>query len=159
MIEKEELEILIPHRGKMLLLSRVIEYNLKEGTLRAEYDITEACLFFDPLSGGVPSWAGFEFIAQAISAYSGIRNREMGIKSRMGFILSIPFMRIEIPVYKPGVRLELNVLEKDRTGLIYTFDGNAFLEGKKVMEGKLMVMEISEEGYNDLIGGQDNEKQ
>ena len=151
MIEKEELETLIPHRGKMLLLSRVNEYNLKEGTLSAEYHVSESCIFYDPAAGGVPSWAGFEFIAQAISAYSGIRNREMGIKPKMGFILSIPLVQIEIPVYKPGSRIVLNVVEKDRTGLIYTFEGNAYLDGKKAMEGKLMVMEINEEGYNNLI--------
>ena len=156
MIEKEELETLIPHRGKMLLLSRVNEYNLKEGTLCAECHVSETCVLYDPLIGGVPAWAGFEFIAQAISAYSGIRNREMGIKSRMGFILSIPFMQIEIPVYKTGSRVEVKVVEKDRTGLIYTFDGKVFLENKKAVEGKLMVMEIGDEGYNNLIAEQNN---
>ena len=151
MIENEELETLIPHKGKMLLLSRVNEYNLKEGTLCAEYHINEDCLFYDPHSGGVPSWAGFEFIAQAISAYSGIRNREMGIKPKMGFILSIPLMRIEIPLYSLGSRVVLKVVEKDRTGLIYTFEGKAFLEEKLAVEGKLMVMELNDESYNNLI--------
>jgi len=152
LIEKEEIENIIPHRGKMLLLSRVNEYNLKERTLNAEYHVNEACIFYDPLKGGVPAWAGFEFIAQAISAYSGIRNREMGIKTKIGFILSIPFMRVEIPAYKPGSCLEINVVEKDRTGLIFTFEGKIFLEGKMTMEGKIMVMEINEESYNDYCG-------
>lgn len=159
MIEKAELETLIPHRGKMMLLSRVNEYDLKEGTLCAEYHISEDCLFYDPRSGGVPSWVGFEFLAQAISAYSGIRNREMGIKPKMGFILSVPFMRMEIPVYKSGARLLLNVVEKDRTGLIYSFDVEASLGGKKAMEGKLMVMEMDEGGYNKLIMEQSNGQQ
>ena len=151
MIEKEELENIMPHRGKMMLLSRVNEYNLKEKTLCAEYHVNEACIFYDPMSGGIPAWAGFEFIAQAISAYSGIRNREMGIKSKMGFILSIPFMRIEIPACKPGSRLEIGVMEKDRTGLICTFEGKISMEGKRALEGKIMAMEISEEGYNNLM--------
>ena len=152
MIEKEELQTIIPHRGKMLLLSRVNEYDLEKRTLRAEYHVTENCIFYDPAAGGVPSWVAFEFMAQAISALSGIRDREMGIKPRMGFILSIPFIRIEIPVFKPGSRVEFSVTQKDRTDLIYTFAGEVFLEGRKAMEGSLMVMEVNEKKFNELIG-------
>jgi hypothetical protein len=53
MIEKEELQTLIPHRGKMLLLSKIIDYNLDERSLAAEYHITEDCLFFNSAAGGV----------------------------------------------------------------------------------------------------------
>jgi predicted hotdog family 3-hydroxylacyl-ACP dehydratase len=150
LIEKEELKSLIPHRGRMLLLSKVNEYNLEERNLCAEYHITEDCLFFDPSLDGVPAWAGFEFIAQAISVFAGIRNRARGAKPNMGFILSIPSMKIEIPVFKPGSRVELRVRECDCVDMIYSFEGEAFLEGKKALEGKLMVMEIDEEKYSNL---------
>ena len=153
MIEKEELQSIIPHRGKMLLLTRVNEYNLEERALCAEYHVAGDCLFYDPAAGGVPAWAGFEFMAQAISALAGIRDREMGIKPRIGFILSIPSMKINMPVFELGSVVELHVKEKDRTGLVYTFDGEVFLEGKKAMGGKLMVMEINEEKFNNLIKG------
>ena len=151
-MEKEELLSLIPHRGKMLLLSNVKEYNLSDSSLCAEYLVTEDCIFYDPSLGGVPAWAGFEFMAQAVTVLAGIRNREMGLKPNMGFILSIPSLKIEIPVFKPGQAVELYVKERDRTAMIFTFEGKAFWEGKKVMEGKLMVMEIAEEKYKDLIG-------
>jgi predicted hotdog family 3-hydroxylacyl-ACP dehydratase len=151
-MEKDELQNLIPHRGRMLLLSKVNSYDYKEMHLCAEYHVTQDCIFFDPAIGGVPSWAGFEFIAQAISVLSGIRNRELGIKPRMGFILSIPSMKIEIPLFKSGSCVELRVKQKDATGLIYTFTGEAFVEGEKALEGKLMVMEINEENYSKLCG-------
>ena len=151
MIEKEELETIIPHRGKMLLLSRVNDYDLERRALRAEYHVTDDCIFYDPSAGGIPSWVAFEFMAQAISALSGIRDRTMGIKPRIGFILSIPFMQMEIPVFKLDSTVEVSVEEKDRVDLIYTFGGTAFLEGRKVIEGNLMVMELSEEGFNKLI--------
>ena len=154
-IEKEELQSIIPHRGKMLLLTQVNEYNLKERSLCAEYHISSDCLFYDPLLDGAPAWCGFEFMAQAISALSGIRDREMGIKPKIGFILSVPSMKIEIPVFKSGSAVEVHVKEKDCTGLIYTFDGEAYLEGKKAMDGKLMVMEINEESFNKLVKGQE----
>jgi predicted hotdog family 3-hydroxylacyl-ACP dehydratase len=150
LIGKDELQELIPHRGKMLLLTRVNNYDVKEMYLSAEYDITSDCIFFDPAIGAVPSWAGLEFIAQAISVLSGIRNRELGIKPRIGFILSIPSMKMEIPLFKPGSRVEIRVKQNDATDLIYTFEGEAFLEGKKAIEGKLMVMEVNEDNYSKL---------
>jgi len=151
LIEKDELETIIPHRGKMLLLSRINEYNLEKRSIRAEYHVTGDCIFYDPVAGGVPSWVGFEFMAQAISALSGITDRELGRKPRMGFILSIPFMQMDIPLFPLDSRVELHVEEKDRLDLIFTFNGTAFLDGKKAMEGKLMVMELDEEGFNKLI--------
>jgi len=152
MIEKEEMQTIIPHKGKMLLLSRVIEYDI-EHSIRAEYDITRNCLFYDPVLDGVPSWAGFEFIAQTISVLTGIRKREKGEKPNIGFILSIPSMRMEMPLFKNGSTVEIRVEETDCTDLIYTFEGAVFLENKKAIEGKLMVMEISDERFNELTGG------
>ena len=153
MIEREELQTLIPHQGKMLLLSRVIEYDIEHG-IRAEYDITRNCLFYDPVLDGVPAWAGFECMAQAVSVLSGLRSREKGEKPKLGFILSVPSMRIEVPLLKPGTSLEVRVHEVDCTEMIYTFEGIALAEGKKVMEGKLMVMEVSDERFKTLTGGE-----
>jgi len=153
LIEREELQTIIPHRGKMLLLNRIIEYNTIN-YLHAEYDITKDCIFYDPAMDGVPSWAGFEFMAQAISTLSGLRGREKGEKPKIGFILSIPYMRMDVPAFRNGSTVEVRVNEIDRTDLIYTFEGEAFQENKKVMEGKLMVMDVSEERYNEIIGGQ-----
>jgi predicted hotdog family 3-hydroxylacyl-ACP dehydratase len=152
LIEREELETLIPHKGKMLLLDRVIEYN-NDHSLRAEYDITGNCIFYDPALEGVPAWAAFEFMAQAVSAFTGIRCRERGEKPKIGFILSIPSMRMEIPFFKNGSTVAVHVKETDCTDTIYTFDGEAFLEGRKVMEGNLMVIEVSDERFNEMTGG------
>jgi len=151
-IEQEELQTFIPHQGKMRFLSRVIEYDIEHG-MRAEYDITEKCLFYDPVLDGVPAWVGFECMAQAISVLSGIRSRERGEKPKLGFILSIPSMRIEIPLLQPGSSVEVRVKETDCTEMIYTFEGAAFADGVRVMEGKLMVMEVSDEKFNELAGG------
>jgi predicted hotdog family 3-hydroxylacyl-ACP dehydratase len=145
LIEREELQTLIPHRGKMLLLSRCTEYDFHNRSIRVEYDITEDCLFYDPVLGGVPTWVGFEFMAQAISVLSGLRGREIGEKPKIGFILSIPSMQMRIPAFSLGSSVDIRVKEHDCTSLIYTFEGEVFLEEKKVMEGKLMVMEVSDE--------------
>ena len=151
MIEKEELQTLIPHKGKMFLLSRVTEYDVAHG-IRAEYDITEHCLFYDSAVDGVPSWTGFEFMAQAFSVLSGIRRRERGEKPKIGFILSIQSVKMEIPIFKNGSTVDVQVKETDCTDMIYTFEGEAFLEGRKVMEGRIMVMETSDEQFKSLAG-------
>jgi hypothetical protein len=65
-------------------------------------------------------------------------------------------MKIEIPLFKNGSHVDLRVKQKDATDQIYTFEGEAFLEGKKAVEGKLMVMEINEEKYCNLIGEYQN---
>jgi len=143
-INQEELKTLIPHRGKMLLLDRITECDSKE-IIKAEYDITEACLFYSAELKGVPSWVGFEFMAQTISAFSGLRSRLTGIKPKIGFILSVPLMQIYIPVLKEGSVADIRLKKCDRTDQIYTFEGEIFTENKKAMEGKLMVMEIHDE--------------
>jgi predicted hotdog family 3-hydroxylacyl-ACP dehydratase len=150
LIEKEELQTLIPHKGKMFLLSRVIEYDTAH-SIRVEYDITEQCLFYDPAVDGVPSWVGFELMAQAIYVLSGIKVREGGEKPNMGFILSIQSVRMEIPLFKNGSTVEICVKEIDYTDMIYTFEGEALLEGRKVMEGRIMVMEISDERFKSMV--------
>ena len=154
MIETGEMHTIIPHRGKMLLLSRIISYDVMDKSMKAEYDITENCLFYDPNIGGVPTWAGFEFIAQAISAFSGIRDRELGLKPKIGFILSIPSMKIHTPVFDNGSTLDIRVKQFDKTDMIYTFDGEIYVNNKKTTEGKIMVLELKDEQHlMDLIEG------
>ena len=150
MIETEELKTLIPHRGKMLLLSRIVEYDIEQ-SIRAEYDITGDCLFYDSALEGVPAWAGFEFMAQAISVLAGLRSRTRGEKPKIGFILSIPSMRIEIPFFRAGGTVDIRVKENDCTDMIYTFEGEIFLGDTRAMAGKLMVMEVSDERFRNMI--------
>jgi predicted hotdog family 3-hydroxylacyl-ACP dehydratase len=150
-IEKDELPSIIPHRGKMLLLDRIIAFNPDEGSLEAEYHITEDCLFFDPAFGGVPGWAAFEFMAQAISALSGLRSRARGEKPRMGFILSVSSTHIGLPLLRTGSTAEIHVKEISSMDLVYTFEGVTFLEGAKVLEGKITVMELDEKQAQTLI--------
>ena len=152
MIEKEELLSVIPHRGKMLLLSRVKCYNLEERSIETEYDITSGCLFYDSKLNGVPAWAGFEFIAQSISAISGIIDREMGLKPKFGFILSVSSMKIEIPFFKTGSTAEIKTKQVERMDSVSIFHGEINLEGKKILEGKLTVKDIDDEHFQALKG-------
>jgi predicted hotdog family 3-hydroxylacyl-ACP dehydratase len=153
-IEKNDLYSVIPHRGRMMLLTRITGYSLEDWSLEAEYHINEACIFFDNELSGVPSWAGFEFMAQAISAFVGIKIRELGEEPKMGFILSVSSMKFEIPVFKTGDIAQIEVRKIGEMDNVYTFEGKINVNGCKVLEGKLTVMEIAHEQGMALIGGQ-----
>jgi len=146
-IEKEELLSVIPHRGRMLLLSRIVDFNAEEKSIEAQFDITENCLFFDPSVSGVPSWAGFEFIAQAISAFIGIRDRGKKIH-KVGYILSVSQMSIAIPFLKSGGIITIKTREIDGMDPVYVFQGEVSLDGEKAVEGKVTVMDVQEEDNN-----------
>ena len=88
-IEYDELINYLPHKGKMFLLSRVTQHDILNHTITSEYDITENCIFYEPEFDGVPTWAGFEFMAQGISALTGITNTIKGRTPLPGFILSV----------------------------------------------------------------------
>jgi predicted hotdog family 3-hydroxylacyl-ACP dehydratase len=146
-IEEEELQSLVPHRGKMFLLSRITEYNVDERSLAAEYDIKKNCIFYESGIGGVPGWTGFELIAQAISALSGMDSRQKGEKPKIGFILSVSGMKICIPVFPPDETVKIKIIEDYRMDMIYTYCGQVFLGGKMAVEAKLTVMNVMEKDF------------
>lgn len=65
---KESVCELVPHKGKMFLLDRVRNYDLKKHTITTEIDITRNNMFYEEDLGGVPVWVAFEFMAQSVSA-------------------------------------------------------------------------------------------
>jgi len=144
LIENDELVSLVPHRGRMFLLSRVSKCDMKEYSVEAECDITEDCLFYDPIAGGVPVWVGFEFIAQAISVLFGLKRREMGKEPKIGFLMSISSMKTGVPVFKAGTRVGHQAKEISHIDMVYSFECFAFLDGRVVLEGKLTAMDVDE---------------
>ena len=145
MIEKEELLSLIPHRGRMLLLDGVKCYNLGEQSLEAESQITEDCLFYDSAAAGIPAWVGFEFLAQAVSALTGIGYREKGEPPKIGFILGVSHVQIRYPFFKTGSIIAIKVKEIERMDSLSVFNGEIFFEDEKVFEGRLTVMDVDDE--------------
>jgi predicted hotdog family 3-hydroxylacyl-ACP dehydratase len=148
-IEKDELWELVPHRGKMLLISRVLEYDVSGRTLRSEYDITRDCLFYDPALEGVPVWMCFEFMAQAVSALAGLTGKVRGTPPMMGLILSVSSLQIQVPLFRPGdivgvqVREELR-LEELQIDTVSTFSCAAFAGSVEAARAKLMVMDLED---------------
>ena len=145
MIEKDELLTLIPHKGKMMMLDRIKKYDIQEKSIEAEYSITEDCLFYSKKEEGVPSWVGFEFIAQAVSAFMGIRDREKEIPPLEGYILGISQMNIGLTFLKKNSIISIISRELESMHPVNIFEGEIFLNGQEVLSGKITVMEVSEE--------------
>ena len=156
LINKEELLTLIPHRDRMCLISRVNNYNLPENSIEAEYDITEDCLFYDFENSGVPAWVGFEFIAQSISALIGIKDKINGLPVKEGFILGVSHMHIDLPFFSKNSIITINSTELENLDPIYIFDGKISINGKKVLAGKVTVMEVSSEQRKQIIKEKEN---
>ena len=146
-IEKDELLSVIPHRGKMMLLTRVNDYNPEENSIEAEYHVTKDCLFYDSSVEGVPSWVGFEFMAQAVSAFIGIRDRNKK-SHKSGYILTVSQMRLGLPFFQNGSIITIKSWEVEGVDPVYVFHGEIFLDGKKVIEGKITVMDVQDEQGN-----------
>jgi predicted hotdog family 3-hydroxylacyl-ACP dehydratase len=143
-IEREELLSLIPHKGKMVLLSRLLAWDFETWTLRSEFDITDRCLFYDPALGGIPGWVSFECMAQSISALTGLLDRRQGKGPRIGFILSISNMEIAVPVLPAGTTIQAEVRLDCRMDEVYVFDCRVSLEDRTAVTAKMTVMEMME---------------
>lgn len=121
-IEYDELIELLPHKSKMFLLSRVTQHDVKAHTITSEYDITSGCIFYEDEADGVPSWAGFEFMAQGISALTGITNKELGRRPRPGFILSVSKFNARVPYLKNGTTIMMKIAEDYRSDMTYSYN-------------------------------------
>lgn len=146
-IEKDMLIDLLPHKGKMFLLSRVTGHNAKEHTIESEYDITEDCIFYEKKANGVPTWVGFEFMAQGISALTGITNREKGRRPRPGFILSVREFKASIPYFMCGTTIVMKIKEDYRADKTYSYNCALYAsreDTKEAAQATITVMETDD---------------
>jgi predicted hotdog family 3-hydroxylacyl-ACP dehydratase len=142
MIEKEELQTLIPHRGKMFLLSRVLDFDMDDGNVTAEYDADADCLFYDAALGGIPAWFTFECMAQSISVLSGIRRRRQGLEPNIGMIMSVSNYTIDRPLVTSTITIEARRVMTIDT--IYTFDCTVHDSGGEIARAKVTVLDVDD---------------
>lgn len=83
MITEYQVSELVPHSGKMSLLTRITGYG--EDWLTAQVLIKSDTMFAD--ARGVPAWVGLEYLAQAIGAFAGLQERLQGSEPKVGFLL------------------------------------------------------------------------
>lgn len=97
---------LVKHKDELLLLDRIVA---AEGDMvRSETTIRADNVFFQP-GRGVPSYVGFELMAQTISAADGIERRARGEGPVIGFLLGCRKYNVERPFFTDGETVQTEV--------------------------------------------------
>jgi len=143
-IENEEILEFLPHRGKMLFINRVMEYDINTSFLRSEFDVNENCLFYDPCLDGIPGYICFEFMAQSISILSGITGKYYNKLPIIGFILSVASLKINQTLFKNGDIIEITVKEIQKLDNVSIFQCDAAVADNIAVQARLMLMDIED---------------
>ena len=143
-IEKDELINLLPHKGRMFLLDRAVDVDCDKYSITTQVDVTESSMFYDEALDGIPSYVTFEYMAQSISALSGIDNRRRGLPPKVGVILSVSEFKSFIPVLKVGTTVTVLDCQQDIVDRVFSFNCTAYIGDTLVASGKLTVMEVDD---------------
>lgn len=98
----------VPHRGRMVLLSRVLEHG---PTATACAVAIDAQRLFVQRDGSVGSWVGVEYMAQCVGAHAGMIARAAGEEPRVGYLVSSRRLRFHAPRFVPGQELRVSAVQ------------------------------------------------
>ena len=131
----------------MLLLSRIVGYDMEKRIITGEYDITENCIFYEKEAGGIPSWVSFELMAQTVCALTGIAHKLFGRKILPGMILSVTGFKTKREWFKAGETVRMRMTEDycDEESSLYNYVGELFVVGedeKPAVTAKISAIEI-----------------
>jgi predicted hotdog family 3-hydroxylacyl-ACP dehydratase len=96
---------LVPHGPEMTLIERLVSYSSVRSVATARID--ERSALFE--RGGVPAWAGLEYMAQAIAAHAGFAARLRGERPAVGFLLGTRAYSSFVSHFPAGAQLAISV--------------------------------------------------
>jgi predicted hotdog family 3-hydroxylacyl-ACP dehydratase len=94
---------LVPHRGPMSLLDSIDDYG--EDWLRSSLTVRPDSTFAVP--GGVPGWAGIEYMAQTACALAGIEPVQRGDRPSIGLLIGSRYYRCMLDLIPLGAHLQV----------------------------------------------------
>lgn len=94
---------LVPHRGTMSWLDRILSVDAER--VVAEADIDTGTLFLR--NGQLDVWIGIEYMAQAIAAWAGHRAHREGRSVVLGFLVGTRRYDVHRQSFKPGECLRI----------------------------------------------------
>lgn len=145
---------LIPHRGEVLLLERVLEHDPECTTVRVAVG---ASGWLRRSDGSAPSWLAVEYMAQCAAAHEGMLARMEGRPPPLGFLISARGLRLHGAHFGADEILRVRAARaRGRPGLgalshscsIHVANGDA--EGALRAEG---VLSVSLAGPSPVTGG------
>ena len=90
---------LVPHRGIVLLLDRILEHDGK--STEAQVSV-ERQNWLKRSDGSVGSWLAVEYMAQCIAAHEGLLARAEGRPFPRGFLVAVTGVRLYQPEFEAG---------------------------------------------------------
>lgn len=106
---QKELENLLPHKGKIILIDKVLDYDLEQGELTAGVTISPRIMFFDEKTNAVPITVAIEFMAQTIGLLSGLYHKNSNEKPKLGFVIGSRNIELFAPAFKNTQYLEIKI--------------------------------------------------
>jgi predicted hotdog family 3-hydroxylacyl-ACP dehydratase len=95
---------LLPQRDTMLLLDAIDSYGAD--WIKAIVVVTDSNIFYEA-GRGIPAWVGFEYVAQAASAFGGIEQVQAGAVPTIGIVLGMREYRCTVAYFSAGDRLTI----------------------------------------------------
>lgn len=130
----------LPHRAPMLLLDFIVAHDA-QGVV-AEVTIGEDTLFLEP--GGVPSYVGLEYMAQACGAYAGALGRIKGEPVKIGFLLGTRDFKAGRAFFRRGERLTVTATQLYSEDGMGAFDCRIDIDGQSAATARLTVYQPQE---------------
>ena len=133
------IEEILPHRGSMLLLDRVLAFDAETAT--AEFSPRCDAWYAEP-SGDMPAWIGIELMAQTVAAHAGLIKGHEGEPPKHGALLGTRRYSSAQPSFPSGKRLciQTKMIYRDASGL-GGYDCNISIDGKIIATAMLKVFE------------------
>jgi|TARA_R110000824_G_scaffold390760_14_gene587889 predicted hotdog family 3-hydroxylacyl-ACP dehydratase len=101
-----QIESLIRHRGRMLLIDRLLEASATHAV--GEVTINEQSSFFRK-GCGVPAYVGLEYMAQTVAAFDGALRNISGEEPAIGFLLGSRRYEATQSYFPAGATLTIHV--------------------------------------------------
>lgn len=133
------IEELLPHRGPMLLIDRVVSADAERLSAQARVDPNA---WYANADGDMPAWIGVELMAQAIAAFVGLEQRCQGKPIKIGFLLGTRKYSCAVPTFARDAVLDITacLVYREASGL-GAFDCHIDLKGGRVADATIKVFE------------------
>ena len=136
-LNKEDIANLLPHREPMLLIDELINIRkLKSAT--AIVNVTRDSFFVQGHFPGEPVMPGVlivEAFGQAAAALTAAGIDKETYENKLVFLMTVDKARFRNPVI-PDCKLELKIEAIRSHGRVWKYQGEAFVEGKKMADAQ-----------------------